>query len=57
MTTVHVYPMKDSINHATDGSECACNPIIEPVMREDGSNGWLVRHNVRKVVPPVGTVV
>ena len=44
MTTVHTYPVDDLIEHDTDGGDCVCGPVTEPVMREDGSNGWLVVH-------------
>ena len=43
--TVHTYPVGDLIEHDVDGSDCICGPTIEPVFREDGSNGWLVIHH------------
>ena len=45
MTTVHVYPISDLINHTTDSKDCICGPAIEPVPREDGSIGWLITHH------------
>lgn len=45
MTTVHTYPVNDLIEHVTDGGECPCGPTTEPVMRQDGSNGWVVIHH------------
>lgn len=44
MSTVHVYPANDLVEHDTDGGDCICGPRVEAVMREDGSNGWLVVH-------------
>jgi hypothetical protein len=44
MTTIHTYPDNDIIEHVTDGGECPCGPTTEPMMRDDGSNGWLVVH-------------
>ena len=45
MTTVHVYPDADLIEHETEGEDCACGPTSEAVFRDDGSNGWLVLHH------------
>lgn len=45
MSTVHVYPVNDLVEHDTNGGDCPCGPTTEPVMREDGSNGWLVTHH------------
>ncbi len=42
---VHVWPVNDLIEHATDGTECSCGPTTEPVERDDGSIGWLVIHH------------
>jgi hypothetical protein len=41
----HVYPVNDLIEHDTDTDECVCGPVVEPVERDDGSFGWLLRHN------------
>lgn len=45
VTTVHVYPENDLIEHDTDGGDCICGPATEAVFRDDGSNGWVVVHN------------
>lgn len=45
MSTVRVSPTDDLIEHVTDGVDCPCGPTTEPVMREDGSSGWLVTHH------------
>jgi hypothetical protein len=45
MSTEHVYPVGDLIDHLTDGQDCPCGPTTEPVPREDGSIGWLVIHH------------
>lgn len=45
MSTVHVAPVADLIEHDTDGVECMCGPSTEAVFRDDGSNGWLVVHH------------
>lgn len=44
MATVHVAPIGDLVEHDTTGGDCICGPTTEAVMRDDGSNGWLVRH-------------
>lgn len=43
---VHVYPLKDIIEHVTDGGDCPCGPVTEPVVRGDGSVGWLIKHQL-----------
>lgn len=45
MTTVHVVPVNDLVEHETDGDDCVCGPDIEAVRRDDGSVGWLVSHH------------
>lgn len=45
MSTVHVIPVNDLIEHETSGDGCACGPTAEPVFRDDGSNGWLITHH------------
>lgn len=45
MATVHVVPVGDLVAHDTSGDTCICGPSTEPVYRDDGSNGWLIRHN------------
>lgn len=42
---VHVLPVNDLIEHDEEGDECICGPKVEPVFREDGSNGWLISHH------------
>lgn len=41
--TLHVMPIDDLVEHTTD-PDCVCGPRCEPVMREDGSNGWVYTH-------------
>ncbi len=48
--TAHVYPVSEAARHITDGGDCPCQPATEPVLRDDGSNGWLVTH--RRFPPP-----
>ena len=45
MSTVHVSPVRDLIEHDTDGGDCICGPTTEAVMRDDGSNGWVITHH------------
>lgn len=45
MTTVHVYPTRDLIEHI-DTDDCSCGPSTEAVFDGDGSNGWLVTHRL-----------
>jgi hypothetical protein len=45
MDTVHVIPVGDLVDHDTSGADCVCGPSTEAVYRDDGSNGWLIRHN------------
>ncbi len=45
MSTYHVVPINDLIEHETDGSDCVCGPTTEPVPREDGSMGWVISHH------------
>jgi len=44
---LHVRPMADLIEHTMgeDGTECPCGPTADPVMREDGSCGWVIVHH------------
>ncbi|MCW2496386.1 MAG: hypothetical protein JWQ77_2310 [Jatrophihabitans sp.] len=44
MSTVHVLPVADLIDHAAS-DECTCGPTTEPVPRDNGSFGWLVTHH------------
>jgi hypothetical protein len=43
VTTVHVLPVNDLVDHEDHG--CICGPDVEAVFRDDGSNGWLVSHH------------
>lgn len=45
MSTVHVVPVGDLVEHDTDGGECICGPSAEAVFREEGSAGWLMTHH------------
>lgn len=45
VSTVHVVPINDLVEHETDCDDCVCGPTIEAVFREDGSNGWLILHH------------
>jgi hypothetical protein len=40
---VHVVPEDDLTEH--EHTDCACIPTVEPVMRDDGSCGWLHTHH------------
>lgn len=37
-------PADDLIQHDTVG-DCVCGPTTEPVVRDDGSIGWVVVHH------------
>jgi len=43
MSSVHVVPVRDLIEHADH--DCVCGPTTEPVERADGSIGWLITHH------------
>lgn len=45
MSTVHVLPVDDLIEHEDTGDDCPCGPTVEPVQRDDGSYGWLISHH------------
>lgn len=45
MSTVHVLPVNDLIEHDDEGDGCPCGPTSEAVFREDGSNGWVIVHH------------
>lgn len=45
MSTVHVLPVNDLIEHDGEGQDCPCGPDVEAVFAEDGSNGWLITHH------------
>lgn len=43
MSTVHVVPLDDYLDHEHD--DCACLPETEPVVDDDGTVvGWLIKH-------------
>jgi hypothetical protein len=44
LSELHVMPVADLIDHAANDA-CLCGPTVEPVMRPDGSNGWLHTHH------------
>lgn len=44
MSTTHVMPIGDLIEHTAD-DDCACNPVQEAVVADDGSMNWLASHN------------
>lgn len=43
MSTVHVLPINDLIDHPDD--DCPCGPTTEAVPADDGSVGWVVIHH------------
>jgi len=45
MSTVHVLPIADLIEHEGEGDDCPCGPTAEPVSRDDGSVGWIIVHH------------
>ena len=45
MSTVHVFPVNDLIEHDTDTGDCVCGPTTEPVIGCDGSCGWVIVHH------------
>ena len=45
MTTVHVYPNNDLIEHDTEYDDCLCGPSTEAVPSDEGSFGWLIVHH------------
>ena len=45
MSTVHVFPVNDIIEHDTDPDDCVCGPTAEPVIADDGSCGWVIVHH------------
>ena len=42
---IHTYPVNDLVEHELEGEGCVCGPDVEAVFRDDGSNGWLVKHH------------
>lgn len=47
MTTLHVTPIGDLVDHDTSTAEpdCVCGPEVRPVTQDDGSVGWLLVHH------------
>jgi hypothetical protein len=45
MSTLHVVPVDDLVEHNTDGEDCVCGPTIEPLELDDGSMGWVITHH------------
>lgn len=45
MSTVHVYPTADHVDHWVGGEDCVCGPDVEPVPGRDGAVGWLITHH------------
>lgn len=45
MSTVHVVPVADLIEHIDIGDDCPCGPTVEPVEGDDGYIGWLITHH------------
>lgn len=47
MTTIHVYPENDLVEHETDGDDCICGPVAHPVESEveAGVINWVSVHN------------
>ena len=47
MSTVHVLPVDDLIEHEAQDDECPCGPTVEFVPREDDDqeDGWLITHH------------
>jgi hypothetical protein len=43
-SVLHVHPVGDLIEHEIS-EDCLCGPRVQPVVREDGSIGWLIVHH------------
>lgn len=41
---LHVIPLNDLIEHRS-ADDCPCGPAARPVVRDDGSMGWLQVHH------------
>lgn len=46
VSTVHTLPVGDLIEHKDFGDDCPCGPTVHPVVRDDGSVGWLISHRL-----------
>lgn len=42
---LHVFPLRDLIEHDTDTEDCVCGPTTQPVERDDGGMSWLIVHH------------
>lgn len=51
MSTLHVHPVNDLVEHDTGSDDCVCGPETRPVEQEDGSVGWLIVHRPLGVHP------
>lgn len=45
VTTMHVFPIGDLVEHEVDGEPCVCGPSTEWLIGRDGSTGKLVTHH------------
>lgn len=47
MSTLHIHPLDDLVEHDTGTAEpdCVCVPEVRPHVAEDGSVGWLLVHH------------
>jgi hypothetical protein len=45
VSTVHVLPVGDLIEHEDEGEDCPCGVTVDPVQRDDGSYGWVIIHH------------
>ncbi|MEV5703019.1 hypothetical protein AB0L55_36755 [Streptomyces anthocyanicus] len=45
MSTFHVEPINDLIEHDTSGHPCVCGPTERPEKHDDGTVDWIVVHN------------
>ncbi len=45
VSTVHVFPINDLIEHDSEGDDCLCGVTVEPVPGDDGYMGWLITHH------------
>lgn len=43
MSTVHVYPIGDLIEHDTETDDCVCGPTVEHVPGD--GDGWIITHH------------
>lgn len=45
MSTLHVMPINDLIEHDRDGDDCLCGPTTQAAFRDDGSCAWMIVHH------------